>query len=189
MYGASAEIKNELVEVITNVVIPNWVYGCSGLHHSKCGLLVTFVARHRSRGDNEDQPMVRVEGYKEGVPATRVSRWAVVSSPGNKRESRWEVGSSPGNVSFFGADYRGGSVTDGLESTVCGFVQPVGRVVGAAGASAEGRYTGRLNSEAQQRGRKLNYTQRKSGTFVKAMIIERNLAVLRPYLKLTDDKL
>nr|CAD7200664.1 unnamed protein product [Timema douglasi] len=32
-------------------------------------------------------PMVRVEGYKEGVPATRVSRWVVGRSPGNIVES------------------------------------------------------------------------------------------------------
>nr|CAD7258566.1 unnamed protein product [Timema shepardi] len=54
------------------LVIPNCVFGCSGLHHSKCSLLVTLVARHRSRewallerrmytiswnSDDEDQPM------------------------------------------------------------------------------------------------------------------------------------
>nr|CAD7578159.1 unnamed protein product [Timema californicum] len=66
--------------------IPTWL-------SPPCGLL-----GHQSRGwalperwvytiswnrDDEDQPMVRVEGYKEGVPATRVSRWVVRSSPGN----------------------------------------------------------------------------------------------------------
>nr|CAD7200494.1 unnamed protein product [Timema douglasi] len=34
--------------------------------------------------DDEDQPMVRVEGYKKGVPATCVSWWVVGSSPGNR---------------------------------------------------------------------------------------------------------
>nr|CAD7393263.1 unnamed protein product [Timema cristinae] len=71
----------------------------------------------RGTADDEDQPMVRVEGYKEGVPAARVS--------------------------------RGESATDGLENMDCGAVQAVGRVVGAAGASAAERYKGRLNSEAQ----------------------------------------
>nr|CAD7203960.1 unnamed protein product [Timema douglasi] len=52
--------------------IPNCVFGCSGLHHTKCGLLMTFAARPRSCGwalaerwvyiiswnsDDEDQPM------------------------------------------------------------------------------------------------------------------------------------
>nr|CAD7195150.1 unnamed protein product [Timema douglasi] len=64
----------------------------------QCSLLVTLMARHRSRGlalperwvhtiswnsNDKDQPMVKVEGYGEGVPATRVSRWAVGCSPGN----------------------------------------------------------------------------------------------------------
>nr|CAD7256890.1 unnamed protein product [Timema shepardi] len=84
----------------------------------------------RGTADYEDQLMVRVEGCKEGVPATRVSRWV--------------VGSSTGNVSRGGS---GESVTDGLENMDCGAVQAVGRVVGAAGASAEERYKGRLNSE------------------------------------------
>nr|CAD7199974.1 unnamed protein product [Timema douglasi] len=69
-------------------VIPNCDFG---LHHSKCSLLVTFVARHRSCGS---------------------SGWG------------------------------GESVTDGLENMVCGAAQAVGRVVGAACASAEERYKG-----------------------------------------------
>nr|CAD7427824.1 unnamed protein product [Timema monikensis] len=111
---------------------------------SESNLLVALVDRHWSRGwdllerwvytiswnsDDEDQPMVRVEGYKEGVPATRVSWWA--------------VGSSPGNV------IRGGSeesVTGRLRKHGLCAVQAVGRVVGAAGASAEERYKGRLNN-------------------------------------------
>nr|CAD7569243.1 unnamed protein product [Timema californicum] len=68
--------------------------------------------------------MVRVEGYDEGVPTTRV--------------------------------LRGKSVMYGLENMDCGAVQAVGRVVGAAGASAEERYKGQLNSEAQQGGYKSN---------------------------------
>nr|CAD7265811.1 unnamed protein product [Timema shepardi] len=42
-------------------------------------------------------------------------------------------------------------VTDGLENMKCGAVQTVGRVVGAACASAEERYKGQLNSEAHHR--------------------------------------
>nr|CAD7403614.1 unnamed protein product [Timema cristinae] len=46
----------------------------------------------RGTADDEDQPMVRVEGYKEGVSATRGSRWAVGSSPGKLREhGLWAV--------------------------------------------------------------------------------------------------
>nr|CAD7412437.1 unnamed protein product [Timema poppensis] len=110
------------------LVITNCVFRCSGLHHSKCSLLVTLVARHRSRewalserrmytiswnSDDEDQPMVRVEGYKKGVPATCVSRWV--------------VGSSPGNVSRGGSGSPGWVTTESaLEFTVlytlCGYL-------------------------------------------------------------------
>nr|CAD7430118.1 unnamed protein product [Timema monikensis] len=130
--------QNIVFRLNTESVIPNCVFGCSGLHHLKCSLLVT-VARQRSCGssgwgvqasgvlgvtvgvvregpsggelfdwggcfsgscfgglcrssgcipscgtaDDEDQPMVRVEGYKEGVPARRVLWWAVGNSPSN----------------------------------------------------------------------------------------------------------
>nr|CAD7396703.1 unnamed protein product [Timema poppensis] len=125
-----------------------------GLHHSKCSLLVTLMARHRSRGlalperwvytiswnsNDKDQPMV--------------SWWAVGCSPGNvshgKRECYWPPSEPIEREVLFGADYSGESVTDGLENMDCGLVQAVGRVIGAAGASAEERYKGRLNSEAQ----------------------------------------
>nr|CAD7193572.1 unnamed protein product [Timema douglasi] len=39
---------NRLPLSVEKFAIPNCVFGDSGLHHSKCGLLVTFVARHRS---------------------------------------------------------------------------------------------------------------------------------------------
>nr|CAD7567215.1 unnamed protein product [Timema californicum] len=49
-----------------------------------------------------------------------------------------------------GAEYSGELITDSLENMDCGAVQTVERVGGAAGASAEERYKGRLNSETQQ---------------------------------------
>nr|CAD7437675.1 unnamed protein product [Timema bartmani] len=46
--------------------------------------------------------------------------------------------------------YSGEIVTDGIENMDCGVVQAVERVGGVANTSAEERYKGRLNSEAQQ---------------------------------------
>nr|CAD7429120.1 unnamed protein product [Timema monikensis] len=49
-----------------------------------------------------------------------------------------------------GAEYSGELITDGLEDMDCGVVQAVEGVGGVACASAEERYQGRLNSDAQQ---------------------------------------
>nr|CAD7204124.1 unnamed protein product [Timema douglasi] len=73
----SENTKSALIKPPTLVVIPNCDLGLNRLRHSKCSLLVTFVAGHRSRGSIG-------RGYvRKGVPATWVLRWAVGWSPGN----------------------------------------------------------------------------------------------------------
>nr|CAD7196820.1 unnamed protein product [Timema douglasi] len=129
---------------------------------SKVSALTPYLL-HRSRGwafperwvytiswnsDDEEQAMLRVEGYKEGVPATRVSRWAVGSSPGG---NGWVTTQLALEFTLLYTlrcclalfNERKGSFPLARENAE-------GRVVGAAGASAEERYKGRLKSEAQQ---------------------------------------
>nr|CAD7427363.1 unnamed protein product [Timema monikensis] len=81
-----------------------------------------------------------------------ISRGGTEGYPGNL---------SPGNVScggepierrvHFRTEYSGEIITDGSENMNCEAGQAVERVVDAACASAEERYKGRPNSEAQQR--------------------------------------
>nr|CAD7399917.1 unnamed protein product [Timema cristinae] len=83
--------KHELIMKYLKYLEQVWGMGCLGvidhvLIQGSCfGGLCRSGGCIPSRGiaDDQDQPIVRVEGYKEGVSATQVSWWAVGSSPGN----------------------------------------------------------------------------------------------------------